>query len=118
MNNSVPLVLHRDQNLSYASNDNKAEGLRNSPSGKSIKFKHDQHTIIPGTKNVARFPRQPKVFIPHPELHSKTYFNALERILMAPDIKTANFNEYDPSTWPRKKIFEYSMNRPPKNISD
>jgi hypothetical protein len=44
--------------------------LRNSPSGKIISIGSEKLKAAP--------------FIPYPELHNKTYFNALERILMGP----------------------------------
>jgi|LakMenEpi03Aug12_release.lakeMendotaPanAssembly.Ray.scaffolds.fasta_scaffold1227208_2 hypothetical protein len=37
---------------------------------------------------------------------------------MAPENVHKDFKEEDPSTWHRQKIFEYSMNRPPKGMSD
>lgn len=118
MNKEIPSVLEKDSTLRYIATDNQAEGLNNSPSGKKLKQGESSQKVVTGTKNTVRFPKQPSPYIPHPELHAKTYFNALERILMAPADKKRVIKEEDPSTWDRQKIFEYSMIRPPKNISE
>lgn len=54
-----------------------------------------------------------KPIVPHAEMHKKTYFNAIEKLLTNPSKAPRNQNEIDPTTWGPGMIFENSIKHPP-----
>lgn len=54
-----------------------------------------------------------KPLVPHKEMHKKTYFNAIEKLLTNPSRAPKNQNEIDPTTWGPGMIFENSIKHPP-----
>jgi hypothetical protein len=58
-------------------------------------------------------PKDVQKFIPHAELHKKTYFKAVEKMLVVPQEAPSNQNEIDPNTWGSQMILEDSIKHPP-----
>jgi hypothetical protein len=44
-------------------------------------------------------PRHRSPFVVHAELHKKTYFHAIEKLLITPQMPPENEKMLDPSTW-------------------
>lgn len=57
--------------------------------------------------------RHKRPFIIHPELHKKTYFNAVEKLLITPQRPPENEKLLDPSTWGSQRVLEYNLKKPP-----
>ncbi len=58
-------------------------------------------------------PRYKSPFIIHSELHKKTYFNAIEKMLITPQKPPENEKMLEPSTWGSQRVLEYTLKKPP-----
>lgn len=56
-----------------------------------------------------------KPHVPFPDLHKKTYFNALQTMLTTPQTAPVNQSEINPKTWGSAKILEDSIKHPPQS---
>ena len=80
------------------------------------KNKNDEGSIGSKTKSTAGSviePRYNKKLILHKELHKKTYFNALNKLMMQPK----GYVDM-PRDFGQDQIFEYVMKKPPKEYED
>lgn len=60
--------------------------------------------------------RHKRPFVIHPELHKKTYFNAVEKLLITPQKPPENERLLDPSTWGSQRVLEYNLKKPPSTL--
>ncbi len=91
MSNEVPLYLHPDKTLKKAATFQHAESPRGCEvdTEKKVKIMNAEPTI----------PRHKSPFVLHSELHKKTYFKAVEKMLITPQKPPENEKMLDPSTW-------------------
>lgn len=93
--------MHKASNFQHAETDIKAR-----QAAAYIVSQRLEHWEKPLVKNF-------KPFVPHPELHKKTYFNAIEKLLVTPQPQPKDENEIDPKTWGSAMILENSIKHPP-----
>lgn len=65
---------------------------------------------------VPEIPKHKSPFVIHSELHKKTYFNAIEKLLITPQKPPENERMLDPSTWGSARVLEYNLKKPPTTI--